>query len=53
MVGTIYLELVDLCMKGGFAGGLFIICMNGRTLGGTDSLGLAGPKVSKHQKYKK
>ena len=46
-------KLVDLCMKGGFAGGLFIICMNGRTLGGTDSLGLAGPKVSKHQNYKK
>ena len=46
-------KLVDLHMKGGFAGGLFIICMNGRTLGGTDSLGLAGPKASKHQKYKK
>ena len=45
-------KLVDLHMKGGFSGKSFIICRNGRTLGGADSLGLAGPKVSKHQKYK-
>lgn len=45
-------KLVDLHMKGGFAGESLIICRNGKTLGGSDSLGLAGPKMSKHQKYK-